>query len=304
MKRIIDLHHHLDTLQDYSQIRSRIQKHRINLSDHIVSETQTIISVPLYATPLQSYETIKNMAKETIQRVREMGQEVRIIKTKNDLEGDYKLGIILHVESARLIRKPESQIEELFDLGVRGIIPIHFIDNHLGQSCDDPMRRIKIKQNDSGLTDEGRSFVEILNKFNMWVDVSHTSDRTGYDILEVGDNIMASHIGIRDLCPRARNKPLSFFKKLNEKKGIFGLIPWQHLVGNKADGYYSQMKFAIDQGIGEMVCLGSDFGAPIKTHENIKSLYDCASVADSFGEIGLKIQSQNAFDFFQRSLPS
>lgn len=303
MKKIIDLHHHLDTLQGLIQKRSKAQKHLFHLDDHVSEECQTILSVPIYALTLKNYQSNISMIKELKRKMNKLGSQVRLITTKSDLDGDYKLGIILHVESGRLIKSPESQLPELFDLGVRGIIPIHFVDNSIGQSCDDPLRRMKIKKKDAGLTDKGHRFIEQMNDLGMWADVSHTTDQTAEDILDKANEVMASHIAIRDLTPRMRNKTLNFYKKLAKKKGIFGLQPWQHLVGNTEDAYYQHMKSAIDEGLENSICLGTDIGAPIKTHQSIKSLYDCARVADQFEQSSL-IQSENALNFFRRALPN
>jgi membrane dipeptidase len=303
MKQIVDIHHHIDTLQNFVLLRSKLQDHIYKLNDHITEDTQTILSVPVYAQAWQSYRDLISIIKNLKSRIDQTGSQVKLITTKSDLEGDYKLGIILHIESARLIKSPSEQLPELFDLGVRGIIPLHFIDNHLGQSYDDPRRRLGLRKKDTGLTDHGLKFIEHMNQHGMWVDVSHSTDQTGEDILNTANEVMASHIAIRDLTPKLRNKTIEFYKKLAEKKGIFGLQPWQHLIGNSEDAYFKHMNKAIEQGLEKSICIGTDLGAPIKTHHSIKSLYDCASVAEQFEQAEL-IVSKNALTFFKRALPN
>lgn len=304
MNKIIDLHNHLDTLQDFVLLRSKVQNHAYKIEDHLLDNHQTIISVPIHVLAWQRYNDIVYMLKDFRKKAKSYGDDLKIIETKSDLDANFKLGIIFHVESARLIKNPKSQLPQLFDLGVRGIIPLHFVDNHLGQSCDDPLRRIGLKKTDRGLTDQGYLFIEQMNQLGMWVDVSHTSDQTGNDILTHANEVMASHIAIRDITKRMRNKNLSFFKKLAEKQGIFGLQPWQHLVGNEKDSYYNHLKIVIEHGLENSVCLGTDFGAPIKTHKTIKSIYNCAKIAENLSSVSERIKFQNAYNFFKRVLPN
>ena len=300
MKRIFDLHHHLDTLQSFAQLRSKLQHHIYRLEDHRNENYQTVISVSIYAW--QSFGQIVSMIKNLKSRIHQLSPKVQLITKKSDLYDSFQLGIILHVESGRLIQSPADQLVELYELGVRGIIALHFVDNFIGKSCDDPLRRFGLKGKDSGLTDAGFWFIEQMNHLGMWVDVTHTTDKTADDILSAANEVMASHVAIRDLTPRMRNKPLNFLKRLSEKNGIFGLLPWQHLVGEAQDGYFQHMKLAVEEGLDKHICLGTDFGAPIKTHNSIKSLYDCVSVAEQF-DASEDIIFQNAFNFFKRVLP-
>ena len=302
MKTLVDIHHHVDTLPSLLQLRNKGQGHIFALNNHLAEDYKTILSVPLYAQPGQNYDSLIQMIKLLKRRVDQAGSQARLILSKSDLSADFKLGVLLHVESARLIRKPENQLLELFELGIRGIIPLHFVDNQFGASCDDPLRTARLKRSDSGLTERGYLLIELMNKLKMWVDVTHTTDQTGLDILTCANEVMASHIAIRDLVPLKRNKPISFFKLLAEKNGIFGILPWQHLVGSQQDSYQQHIQTAIESGLANSLCIGTDFGAPIKTHTSIKSLYDCAKMVEAFDQAQL-IQSENALRFFERALP-
>lgn len=298
MQKIIDLHTHLNTIHPIAQLRSKIQGHVFHLDQHIKTDYQVILSVAMYAMPYEQYGGLKQMILDFHKEIKGYGDDVILIQSQSDLNKAFKIGIILHVESARTIKKFNEQIPELFDLGVRGVIPVHFIDNHLGSSCDDPLRRLKFKTTDKGLSKLGYEFVDKCNQYNIWLDLPHTTDRTGDEILNESKEVMISHVGLRDLVPWNRNKDLNFLKKIIEKKGIIGLTPWCHLVGGELWHYQTLIDKMIENGCEEGICIGTDFGAPIKTAKEIKSIFDIAKFIPN-----QKFLNENALRFFYRALP-
>lgn len=303
MEKIIDLHTHLETLQDIYKFRCKLQKHIYSIEGHIKDNTKVILGVAAYVQVYQSYDDLILQIKNVIKEIDSFGEEVRLITKKADLEGDYKVGIILHVESARILTKPEIQLPKLWELGVRGIIPVHFTDNFIGNTYDDPRRRIKLRTKDSGLTKEGEKFIRLMNEIGMWVDLSHVTDETADGMLEIANEVMVSHGAIREHTNRPRNRSIDHLKKIAAKGGIFGISPWQHLTGNSKDAYKEVLQTSLDYGLNHAVCFGTDLGAPIKSHETIKGIFDLAKIADDFKEDGEKIKWENAFHFFQRALP-
>lgn len=303
MEYIIDIHTHLELLQDIFSLRNKLQGHLYSLKGHVRENTKVILGVAIYCQVYQSYEDMIAQIKTLHAQIDSFGDDVRLITKKADLEGDYKVGIIIHVESARILTNPEVQLPKLWELGVRGIIPLHFVDNFIGNSCDDPLRRAKIKRVDTGLTPRGRDFIKQMNELGMFTDLSHTMDTTGEEILELANEVCVSHVSIRDNQNKMRNKPIDFLKKVAAKGGIFGLIPWQHLVGTDDDGFEKSLQTVLDYGLHHSACFGTDLGAPIKTHENIKSVFDLGKIADKYPEHAQNIRWDNAFHFFQRALP-
>lgn len=299
MKQIIDLHTHLDTLNYALRLRGRQQNHFLQLQDHVVSERKTILSASIYVNFYRNYEFLKNMIINFKKQIASLGDEALLITQKSDLKKDFKLGIVLHIESARTIKQFENQLPELFDLGVRGVIPVHFVDNHLGSTCDDPFRRLNLKQQDLGITKEGERFVSLCNKLGIWIDLTHTTDVTGDDMLELADKVMVSHVGIRELNSLLRNKSLSFLKKVAQKQGVFGLSPWTHLIGAKTSAIEHHYQFAISNGLQQNICIGTDFGAPIGTSTNITSIFD---IENLIGDE--RFLYKNALGYLERSLPN
>lgn len=294
--RIVDIHNHIDTLNGLLRLRGKLQHHLTNIRDYLPTQegAQVLLSVSLYASFYQTFDHLIDLIQSIKKEIDSLGSDVQLIETNADLRKNFKLGLILHVESARLLKNYQSQLPQLFDYGVRGIIPVHFKDNQFGDSCDDPLRRLSLKKRNRGLTTEGEKIVKLCNDKGIWIDLTHTTDTTASDILSIAKKTMVSHIGIRELKNLKRNKPLAFLKKLSEKGGLIGLSPWTHLVGNSYKGHY---EFAKNNALEDSICIGSDYGVPIKTEKTYSSLFKIASeIPDE------KFLFKNAWNFFDRAL--
>lgn len=305
MKKLVDIHTHLNTLPSWTLTRSKMQGHVLELESLANKNYQILFNVAIYPLYPQSFTCILDMISHLKKNISKSSCHVKLITQKRDLLSDFNIGIILHLESARFVTDIKEQVPLLFDHGIRGIIPIHFVDNQFGTSCDDPMRRFNLKTRDSGLSDLGHKLVEKMNALKMWVDLSHTTDQTANDIIEIADNIMISHVGIRDLIDRKRNKPISQLKKIACKNGLIGITPWQHLVGIKKSSFQETLSFALSHDLNSSLCIGSDFGAPIKTYPGLNSIYVLESEIDQLIDVQDKedIKQENAFNYFTRVLP-
>ena len=172
----------------------------------------------------------------------------------------------------------------------------------IGTSCDHPLRRVGFNLKDAGLSEYGREFVEKCNELKIWLDLTHTTDKTADDILEIANYSMVSHVGIRDTVNRKRNKSVDFYKKLSNKGGLIGITPWCHLIGDEEDSFYKTLKYGLDHGLEKSLCIGTDFGAPIKTHNTIKSIFDIGNIIDELPHSTDNIRWNNAYDFLKNAL--
>ncbi len=302
MKKVVDLHTHLSNLDNWILTICKTFGQSFELEKHFISDTKIILSVCIYAIAYRKYDFITNQLKEFTEAVKSH-ENIRIIKEAKDLEEDFQVGIVFHLESARLITNPKEMVPELFDLGIRGIVPIHFVDNIHGNSVDDPLRRINLKRRDSGISEICKELINVCNDKQIWLDLSHTTDKCGDQILDRANQVMVSHVGIRDIINRQRNKTIDCFKAVHEKGGIFGISPWAVLIGGKENSYREQFQYAIDHGLGEAVCIGTDFGAPVNTSKTTRSLFDMQRVAESLPVHGEDIAWNNAYKFLERALP-
>ncbi|MBT4791198.1 MAG: hypothetical protein HON90_06475 [Halobacteriovoraceae bacterium] len=300
-KKLIDLHTHLDTLDDLFLIRSKSQNHLYKLEEHNIKGRKTILSVAIYTQFYQDHDKLIHIIKRLSARIDKLAGAT-LIKNKADLRSDFQLGVILHLESAHTFVNYEKELDQIFKLGVRGIIPVHFYNNKIGKSCDDLTPSFLKNKSQQGLTQFGIDFIKACNQRSIWLDVSHCTDQTTIDIIANADNVIASHIGMRELVSNKRNIPLSLIQKIIQKDGLIGLIPWQHLIGKQANAYQEQINYAIENNFVKNICIGSDFGSPIATHPKYRSIFDIERTIENNPDISDDMTWNNAYDFFSRCL--
>jgi membrane dipeptidase len=90
----------------------------------------------------------------------------------------------------------------------------HFYNDEWADSSTD-------KPVHNGLTDFGKEIVREMNRQGMMVDISHVSDKTFYDALEVSKApLIASHSSCRALCNHPRDMTDDMMKALAAKGGV------------------------------------------------------------------------------------
>jgi membrane dipeptidase len=73
----------------------------------------------------------------------------------------------------------------------------------------------------NGLTDFGKDVVREMNRLGVMVDISHVSDKTFYDALEVSEApLIASHSSCRSICNAPRNMTDDMIRALCAKGGV------------------------------------------------------------------------------------
>lgn len=107
-------------------------------------------------------------------------------------------------------------LEHYYDRGIRYITLTHSKDNHIGDSSYDD------RNTNNGLSKFGKKLVKEMNKLGIMIDVSHVTDKTFYDVIEItGVPVIASHSSCRHFTPGfERNMSDDLIKKLAETGGV------------------------------------------------------------------------------------
>jgi membrane dipeptidase len=115
-----------------------------------------------------------------------------------------KFAVLLGIEGGHSIENDLALLRLFYRLGVRYMTLTWANSNEWADSSgdiDDPAI-----QHHNGLTEFGRDVIREMNRLGMMIDVSHVSDKTFYDVLEVTRTpILASHSSARTLTPAPRN---------------------------------------------------------------------------------------------------
>ncbi len=114
----------------------------------------------------------------------------------SELVGGSRVGLALGLENGAAIGSNLENLEALAKRGVRYITLTHINHNHVGDSSGEPSPKW------NGLSPFGRQVVLEMQRLGLMIDVSHVSDSTFYQVLDLVDvPVMASHSGCRGLTP-------------------------------------------------------------------------------------------------------
>jgi membrane dipeptidase len=142
-------------------------------------------------------------------------------------------------------------------------------------------------ENDTGggLTRLGRSAVAELDRLQIVVDVSHASDRTARDILEVARGpVVASHSNARALRKHPRNMPDELIRAVAEKDGVVGVTAVPGFISDQPatiEKWVDHLEHVISVAGIEHVGIGADF---IHHVEEIGGVLEMSGWAPDWGE--------------------
>jgi len=125
-----------------------------------------------------------------------------------------KIAALIGVEGGHMIGNDIRVLRMFGDLGVRYMTLSHFYNTEWSDSSTD-------KPAHNGLTDFGKDVVREMNRQGIMVDISHVSDKTFYDALEISKApLIASHSSCRALCNHVRDMSDDMIKALAAKGGV------------------------------------------------------------------------------------
>ncbi|HUW91835.1 MAG TPA: membrane dipeptidase, partial [Bacteroidales bacterium] len=109
-----------------------------------------------------------------------------------------------------------TKVKQYYDLGARYITLCHSANNDICDSSTDPAG-----PEHQGLSPFGEEVVREMNRIGMMIDVSHISDQSFYDVLEITTApVIASHSSCRALCESPRNLNDEMLLALKKNGGI------------------------------------------------------------------------------------
>jgi membrane dipeptidase len=127
-----------------------------------------------------------------------------------------KIAAFIGMENGYPIGKDISRIMDFYNLGARYITLCHTKNNDI---CDSSTDSEGPEHN--GLSDFGKEVVHEMNRVGMMVDVSHISDKSFYDVINLSrEPVIASHSSCRALCESPRNLTDDMLLRLKENGGV------------------------------------------------------------------------------------
>jgi membrane dipeptidase len=125
-----------------------------------------------------------------------------------------KIAALLGIEGGHAIEDSLETLRKFHEAGVRYITLTHSNTNNWADSSGDVKRH-------KGLSSFGRSVVLEMNRLGMMVDISHVSDETFYDVIEIARApVIASHSSARALADHPRNMSDDLLRAVAKNGGV------------------------------------------------------------------------------------
>jgi membrane dipeptidase len=151
------------------------------------------------------------------EQLRRHPDELALATTAADIRaahGQGKVAALIGMEGGHMIANDLSVLRSYAALGVRYLTLTHSKNVEWADSSTDDPRC-------GGLSPFGKEVVRELNRLGVMVDVSHVSDKTFFDVLEVSSApVIASHSSCRAICDAKRNLTDEMLRALAAKGGV------------------------------------------------------------------------------------
>jgi membrane dipeptidase len=160
--------------------------------------------------------------------------DIRRAKAQN------KVACLMGIEGGHAIENSLPTLREFYRLGVRYMTLTWNNTNDWADARGDKTH--------NGLTDFGKEVVREMNRLGMLVDISHVSDKTMSDALDVSKApVIASHSSARALSNVARNIPDDLLKRIAKNGGVvqvnfYSLFIDQKTVAPQSDERAARLK--------------------------------------------------------------
>ncbi len=155
---------------------------------------------------------------------------------------DGKFVSLMGIEGGHIIEENLAALRNFYRLGVRYMTLTHSF--HTTWADSSGIREVPEPVHD-GLTEFGEQVVGEMNRIGMLVDISHVSDKTFFDTLEVTRApVIASHSSVRTLAEHPRNMSDEMLRALAKNGGVVMINFYPVYIDEKARdearGYFEQ----------------------------------------------------------------
>lgn len=221
----------------------------------------------------------------------------------------------LAVESMRCLRDP-GDVRRLWDLGVRSLQPIHFLDTAWGGSSREGL----LPSSRTGVTGLGREMLAEMAALGLILDLAHMSaPNAGQCLAAYPGPVMCSHTGLSSIRSTARNITPDLAREVFRRGGLVGVTCWRHLLGKPEKAarrsawtrsYCETATALADLHPASRVAIGSDRGAPINApawfyaRDNLEEMERTLSAMGWTPDRIRGFFSGSALDFLASALPA
>jgi len=213
--------------------------------------------------PSRAWEQVQRSIDRSERILAGFDGAIVLARSADDITAAHRRGqrtIVFNCQNADPIGDDLDRVDALWQRGVRIVQVTYNLRNLYGDGC--------LERRDGGLSRFGGELVERLNRSRIVVDVSHSSDQTGYDAIEASDRPIAiTHAAARAISGHPRAKPDALLRRVGETGGFVGVVAVPAIISR--DGRGATIDLMIDHLLHVMnvagaaaVGVGTDWGKP------------------------------------------
>ncbi|MCH5185114.1 MAG: dipeptidase [Oscillospiraceae bacterium] len=211
---------------------------------------------------------------------------ISLCKNGNDMRDAVMLGkraAFLALEGADAVTSAEI-LHIFYRLGVRVISPVWNVSNHIATSVTE-------ENPAEGLTEFGKRIFKEMTEMGIIADVSHTSDRTFWDIMSISRlPVIATHSNSRTVSAHRRNLSDEQFTAVVRSGGCVGINLYPFFLSLKKEAAVDDIIRHIEHfcsiGGENNIGLGCDFDGVDILPEGISGIQDISKIFDTLAVRG------------------
>jgi membrane dipeptidase len=215
-----------------------------------------------------------------LREIDECADEVALVASYADIRRAREAGkvaVLLAFEGAEPLGADLAALRPLYAVGLRMMSLTWSRRNAFGDGAWENATR-------GGLTRLGRAAVAEMDRLGIVVDVSHASDQTAWDLLEVARGpVVASHSNARALRDHPRNLPDELLRAIAATGGVIGVTAVPAFISDQpatVGAWVDHLEHVVEMAGIEHVGIGADF---IHHLEEIGGTLEIAGWAPDWG---------------------
>jgi len=198
-----------------------------------------------------------NQVWTTVETMRDCAAIVTSVGGIEAAHRSHRVGIVLGAQNSLMFEDDLAHIAVFKRLGLRIVQPTYNEQNSFG--CGAPF----IGERDTGITEAGRRWIEVMHDNRLLVDLSHCGHRTSRDFLAAARGpVVFSHANAYAVCPSPRNKTDDMIRRVADLGGLIGAVMWSPAVSHATrptlDDYLDHLQHMINAGGIDHVGFASD----------------------------------------------
>src|SRR5205085_55028 len=185
------------------------------------------VNAPFFALWVPTYykgsEAVRRTLdlRDAMQRVLDKHpDQIELATSARDIErivGQKKIAAVLTVEGGHQIDNDLAVLRMYRRMGILSMTLTHFRSNDWADSSTG-------RPEHNGLTEFGKQVVREMNAIGMILDISHVSDKSFYDVVQVSTKpVIASHSSCRSFSDVPRNMSDDMLRALAKNGGVVGV---------------------------------------------------------------------------------